>query len=294
MRAATSATGVGDDARDLLEANVAKSRLNRIGAGSYTTLCLAVALGGCEAPDDADPSDFRSASRQRFNQDDDPDSGTWINNGLEDPSVTGIDPAHALSSVAGLDPHGALLADEDNHKLVRYLTECALPKYSSITKVVDGEPIEFEGRVGLAPEWEDDACDEDCQEWVSACLLARTNVSGQSVELWLRADHDAIGSSTSLSFPIWEASFFGNLFVQGGGKYICRGTLVGNTVAFLDGRTCSSELGGDCGFTTFDDCQLLGRCDYQGLLFPMANNCEAPGAAAQHTITTYVHAVLDL
>jgi hypothetical protein len=253
-----------------------------------------VAVAGCQAHDEADPPGFRSTFSQRFDQPDDPDSGTWINNGLEDPDLTGVDPGHALSSVAGLDPEGALLADEANHELVRYLTECALPADASVTKVVDGEPIEFAGRVGLAPEWEDDACDQDCQEWVSACLLARTNVSGQSVELWLRADHEAIGTGRSLSFPVYEATFFGNLFLPDGGRHICRGTLVGPTVAFLDGRTCSNELGGDCGFTTFDDCQLLPRCDYQGLLFPMGNNCRAPGAPAQHSITTYVHALVDL
>jgi hypothetical protein len=263
-------------------------------AAWLTRLTAVIAVAACEVDDDSDALDFRTTSKQRVVQPDDPDSGTWINNGLEDPDVTGVDPGHALSSVAGLDPDGALLADEGNHALVRYLTECALPAGASITKTVDGEPIEFDGRLGLAPEWEDDACDEDCQEWVSACLLARTNVSGQSVELWLRADHDAIGSGKSLSFPVYEASFFGNLFVEDGGRYICRGVLVGPTVAFLDGRTCSSELGGDCGFTTLDDCQLLQRCDYQGLLFPMANDCEAPSASAQHTITTYVHAVLDL
>lgn len=258
--------------------------------------CLAavLAVAACAAPDDADPSGFRSGSRQTFDQRDDPDSGTWINNGLEDPDVTGIDPSHALSSVEGLDPEGALLADEANHSLITYLTECALPEGASITKVVDGEALEFEGRVGLAPEWEDDACDQDCQEWVSACLLARTNVSGQDVELWLRAEHDAIGRGKSLAFPVYEASFFGNLFVPDGGRYICRGILVGPTVAFLDGRTCSSELGGGCGFTTFNDCQLVPRCDYQGLLAPMGDDCAAPGGAPQHTITTYVHAVLDL
>jgi hypothetical protein len=259
-------------------------------------MCLAVVVpvAGCEAHDEVEPLEFRNAERQRFFQADDPDGGTWISNGLANPDVTGVDPGHALSSNAGLDPDGALLADEANHALVRYLTECALPKNTTITKVVDGEPLEFAGRVGLAPEWEDEPCDQDCQEWVSACLLARTNVSGQSVELWLRADHPAIGSAKSLSFPTYEASFFGNLFVPDGGRYICRGTLVHDVVAFLDGRTCGNELDADCGFTAFDDCWLEPRCDYQGLLFPMANNCEAPGAAAQHTITTYVHAVVDL
>lgn len=264
------------------------------GVASSWCLAAVVTASACEAHDEADAPAFRASRQQQFVQPDDPDSGTWINNGLEDPDVTGIDPSHALSSVAGLDPAGALLADEDNHALVRYLTECALPDGASITKVVDGEEIEFAGRLGLAPEWEDEACDQDCQEWVSACLLARTNVSGQSVELWLRADHPAIGSGKSLSFPVYEGSFFGNLFVEDGGRNVCRGVLVGPVVAFLDGRTCSNELGGDCGFTKLDDCQLAHRCDYQGLLFPMANDCEAPGAAAQHTITTYVHALLPL
>ena len=97
-----------------------------------------------------------------------------------------------------------------------------------------------------------------------------------------------------MSFPTYEASFFGNLFAPDGGRYICRGSLVNDVVAFLDGRTCGNEIGADCGFTAFDDCWLVPRCDYEGLLFPMASNCEAPGDAAQHTITSYVHAIVDL
>lgn len=258
-------------------------------------LIAATALSvGCQAPEDAESLEFRAEKRQRIMVADDPDSGTYISNGLEDPTVSGVDPAYGLATAQGLDPDGSLLADPVSQKLARYLVECALPDDVTIAKEVDGEVLELDGLLGLAPQWEDGACDEDCQQWVSACLLARTNVSGEAVELWLRADHEAIGSGTHVSFPVYEASFFGNLFEEDGGRYICRGSLAGNTVAFLDGRTCTADLNEDCGFTKFDDCPLVGRCDYQGLLFPMGVECEAPGDVPQHAITTYIHALVGL
>src|SRR6202030_2952269 len=44
-----------------------------------------------------------------------------------------------------------------------------------------------EGGVGGGPG----TCDESCQRWVSACLLARTNAYGAHVEISMRAPADA-------------------------------------------------------------------------------------------------------
>lgn len=223
--------------------------------------------------------------------------GGYVNNGLTNPQVGGIDPDHALATSAGLN--GSLLGDPDRLATAKYVVECALPEGVTLTKTVGGVAIDFHGALGLAPEWEDDACDEDCQEWVSACLLARTNVSGQTVELWLTGDHPALGTGLDLAYPVYEASFFGNLFVDEDAQYMCPGPLVGPLLAQLQGRTCSATLGGYCDMTSYSLCTTLPllspRCGFEGLVTsPTLKNCRAgspPSGSGYRTINSYVHAL---
>lgn len=260
------------------------------------TTCLlgSLALTGCDR-DASDPEALEDLvlrdSRSEVDTPDDPDGGIWVNNGLEDPSVSGIDPTEALSSEAGLSSTSPLLLDPSRRPLVQYLVECALRPDQTISRVIDGVDTDFHGMIGLAEEWADGECDEDCQQWVSACLLARTNVSGQTVSLWMRADHPAIGSGTSLHYPVYEASFFGNLFAGPEERYICQGSAASEVVAFLDGRTCSNGLSESCGFTKYTDCELAERCTFSGLLTPMGIGCTPEGDQPHHTITTYVSAL---
>lgn len=223
--------------------------------------------------------------------------GGYVNNGLTNPQVGGIDPHHALTTSAGLN--GSLLGDPDRLATARYVVECALPEGVTLTKTVSGVATDFHGALGLAPEWEDDACDEDCQEWVSACLLARTNVSGQTVQLWLTGDHPALGTGLNLAYPVYEASFFGNLFVNEDAQHMCPGPLVGPLLAQLQGRTCSATLGGYCDMTSYSLCTTLPllspRCGFEGLVTsPTLKNCRAgspPSGSGYRTISSYVHAL---
>jgi hypothetical protein len=192
------------------------------------------------------------------------DGGIWIGNGLEDLDVSGVDPAHGLSTTHGLDPDGTSLLD-DGIRTATYLVECALAADQSITKTrtADGQTFVLEGRLGLAPEWEDEECDEDCQQWVTACLLARTNVTGESVALWLSADHPAIGLGHGVEYPLHEATFYGNLFQDPAGRHLCRGIDVAASSGlgeYLDGRTCGGVGPEACGFTQWGGCNDVGRC----------------------------------
>lgn len=216
--------------------------------------------------------------------------GLWINNGLGDPSVGGIDPGYPLTTTRGMSETEGVLANDDTRITGKYLVECALPLGASITKTVEGQELVLEGRLGLAPEWEDGVCDEDCQQWVSACLLARTNVSERSIHISLRADHPAIGLEGHSDFPIYEASFFGNLFVAPEGLNMCRGTEDETVLAALDGRTCSSNPQ-SCGFAAYDDCESEDRCTFvegeDGA--PTAVGCMPESSTtAYHTISVYV------
>lgn len=216
----------------------------------------------------------------------------WMNNGLHNPETSGIDPAEPLNTNEGMAPEA--LVDPDRFDTATYLVECALPADKFVRKYINGEKHDFYGMLGLASEWEYDECDEECQQWVSACLLARTNASEQTVSLWLTGDHDALGFDVPLSHPIYEASFFGNIFADPTAQYVCTGNLVGPLAAQLDGRTCSSELAESCGFTKYHDCPIVDRCDFVGLLRPTAIGCRAgllPSGDPQPTISTYVEAL---
>lgn len=250
-------------------------------------LCLggALVLFSCDRIDESydDPYDGEIELR-RFTYG---GNGPYIGNGLLNADVSGLNPAHALSS-GGLST--AALADPALATTIQYAVECALPDGASITRVVDGKTVVLEGVVGLAPAWETEACDEDCQEWVSACLLARTNVEGNSIQIAIIGDHETL----SLEPPAgasFEAAFYGNLFTSPSDRFLCKGSALTVVQEFLDGRTCSVGAGKTCDFTAYNNCSNHSRCTYDGPKQVVPTNCKAgmiATSAPYHTIVAYV------
>ena len=186
--------------------------------------------------------------------------GDWIVNGLSSPTVSGVDPAHSLGSSLGLGMNGWLgqgdLAGED---VIRYMVECALDVGDSVT-VSDGtNSFTFDGMLGLAPEWKTQACNQDCQQWVSACLMARTNATGAEVQLFVQGDNPALGFGAAPSFPNYEATYFGNVFEDPAPMHACVGTVGGLVAADQHGRTCALNED-ECGFTIHQDCVVDAGC----------------------------------
>ncbi|WP_437942681.1 hypothetical protein [Sorangium sp. So ce341] len=91
--------------------------------------------------------------------------------------------------------------------------------------------VEWSGDLGLCPSWAHGAPSTDCQELVSACLLARNNARGARVDLSLRweplPEEDPPGArsderitpidermipNVENAYPVQEGAFFGNLF----------------------------------------------------------------------------------
>jgi len=191
--------------------------------------------------------------------------GDWIMNGLADPSVSGLNPAFALSTPQGLNGSGWLDdVDKKGEEVLRYIVECALDEGDSISVSKNGtnnsKNKTLHGALGLAPEWKNGPCNESCQQWVSACLLARTNESGDEVEIFVEGDHATLGFGTEPSFPMYEGTFFGNVFTDPGSKYACRGSAEGVTAAEQQGRFCTLSPE-ECGITTFADCMEDAGCD---------------------------------
>jgi hypothetical protein len=68
--------------------------------------------------------------------------------------------------------------------------------------------------IGLAPEWTTGACDGECEQWISACVIARINGLGVTVPLSLRGDHPALAVDDveRAQFHFEEMAAFGDIF----------------------------------------------------------------------------------
>jgi len=105
-----------------------------------------------------------------------------------------------------------------------YLVRCALPAGHSIVLTnAAGTATTYPGQLGVAPEWENGACLQGCQESVSACLLAHVNTTGRHIGLWLDSDIPSLGWGRSTDYPYQEGSFFGNIFTSPPKAYFCNG-----------------------------------------------------------------------
>jgi hypothetical protein len=99
-------------------------------------------------------------------------------------------------------------------QLMQYTVGCALGPDQEVTMLLDGAERRLRGQMGLAPEWAEQPCDETCQGWVSACLIARINARGERVEISMRGDHPALAvdRGEAAAFRHEEASYYGSVF----------------------------------------------------------------------------------
>src|SRR4051794_25791374 len=141
-------------------------------------------------------------------------NGLSVANGLS--TVNGLSIANGLSTVNGLSSTSGLMTTATGRTQISYIVRCALPATVSITKKdQNGVSYTFQGLLGMAPQWQNGACDATCQEGVSACLLAHVNTAGIHVPLWIVSQNPAVGWGQDPEFPNQEAAFFGNVFMQG-------------------------------------------------------------------------------
>jgi hypothetical protein len=275
------------------------------GAGGIVLANLGLGAGlasGCAIPDD-DPIDdveFRSEEgdggliidpEPMTGADDGGggrSGGDWIINGLSEPTVSGVRVEYALDSPQGLGAEGWLAeGDPDGEKVISYLVGCALDEGDDITVIAPGGTYVFEGDVGLAPEWKNGPCNNTCQQWVSACLLARTNETGADVMIFVQAAHPSLGWGTDLQYPNFEGTFFGNVFTDPTAMYACRGTTAGTTAALGQGRNCTVNQQ-HCGFTTFASCTADAGCVNGSTGLPTINCQPDPQGPTYQGIAVHV------
>ena len=110
--------------------------------------------------------------------------------------------------------------------LLKYTARCALAEGQFLESSDLRGSRRLPGALGLAPEWLQGICGPDCQEKVSACLIALTNRTGKHVALSMLSGSPGLGaafraSRDDIEFPHQEGAFFGNLFAGQG--FSCRG-----------------------------------------------------------------------
>jgi hypothetical protein len=179
-----------------------------------------------------------------------------------------------------------------NQQFLAYVVSCALPATSSINITINNTNVNFYGQLGLAPTWgisDSSPCDDECQEWVSACLIARVNVEGHHIDLSLRGSHPALALATgeAAAYPNAEATYFGNIFSSTPKLFACR-----MPDSSLINRVCGDSAGDD----TYPDCvaSVLGtcnssRCDFHsGGEGEYYDKCHANGQTSTYkSITVY-------
>jgi hypothetical protein len=262
-----------------------------------TFALVSAMLSACEMPEDEGEADsdlgFRGVSTYNglelgngltFSNGMALTNGIAVSNGLA--TSNGLAVTNGLTYSNGLQPTSGFMASEAGRKLITYLVECALPAGDSITK----NGYTFQGRVGLAPEWKYGSCGTSCQEWVSACLLARTNEFGKKVQIDMRAPHSAIGTSPgSTEFNQQEGAFFGNLFSNPPAAYACMGSAWAN--AQMVQRGCTTGTPG-CAIKNVNYLNCSTECTYTsgGTMLSCPNVQTGWGTQRQYSalITTYL------
>jgi hypothetical protein len=145
----------------------------------------------------------------------------------------------------------AMAQTEEGRVSLVYLVGCALNLGTNVSTTVNGTQYTFNGAIGIASSWQTTALGLTAQRWVSSCVLARLNETGQQVTVSLRGSTTALNLATgeATAYDEQEGAFFGNIF-PGRDFYVasCKGT--GNTHW---SRTCAQSTG-NCGMDWVGDC----------------------------------------
>lgn len=199
-----------------------------------------------------------------------------------------------LTSLTGLNLElSELITTVGGRSLLHYLVQCALPAGESVTTSFLGITNTYDGLIGIAPEWKSGPLSTSSRRWLSACVLAHVNATGQGVSILLRGNHPAlnqpIGSGGS-AYTLREGAFYGDIFGLLALSHACGGD--GSTPS----RVCTNNLLGlsPCGFLVPGNCRgLQNTCEgvtdgyytncHAGLLLPLLPSTNYPEA-----ITVYL------
>jgi len=179
-----------------------------------------------------------------------------------------------------------LMATDSGRDVMSYIVGCAMPTGQSLTLLdaTTGTQYTYPGWIGLAPGWATRAPTVAERHWVTACLLARTNVYGTAVNISMRHDTNPLLTSSATERATYtkaEGAFYGDLFAAVPVIYACSNrSWTSITVGSF--RACALSPDGvttDCGFKYTGSCANVITCTDGIAPF---GSCKAAGDA-----TTY-------
>jgi hypothetical protein len=254
------------------------------------------------------------------------DNGIWIDNGLNLANGmnlgngttlangmnlgNGIDIANGMNLGNGIyaPPAGSGLEqwiDVDptmRKKILRYLVECALPAGLEVELSYRGTAETLgRGIAGLGPSLQFGLMSGDDQQRVTACMLARINGMGVTVQIDMfgAMGQDApkfqAADESDDAYPVLEAAFYGNLFDQEPRAYACQEL----PYSLGDMRSCKDlgDGGVSCGVISFEGVQCGAYLDQylqcgisytNGSARAYYTNCMGGDLVWRFVLTTYL------
>lgn len=194
----------------------------------------------------------------------------------------------AVSALPGESP---LIETADGRDVLSYIITCALA--SSQQLVLEdsaGTSYTFGGLLGLAPEWATRPPTIAERRWVTACVLARTNLYGVPVMLSMRGAHAelAISPDEETEFALLDGAFYGDLFDPAGPTELaCDGSAetgdADPTTSTL--RRCADS---DDGATTLCEFTATGTCSQACASAAPYVGCAGGDTSYDEVITVFI------
>ncbi|MCG8419324.1 MAG: hypothetical protein MJE77_15430 [Proteobacteria bacterium] len=183
---------------------------------------------------------------------------------------------------------GDLEQSRAGRDLLNYVARCAFPRGVSLVAEWDGHEYVFPGLLGLAPEWETRRLSASEEHIISACLISHVNAYGASLPISLRsAGWLDMDDEERQDYPVYEATFFGNVFGPELETYACVGDhpdLAFSLAPDRELRVCSDNT--DCDVFSVGRCRDVCeiRTDEYGW-----SHCWAGDRRYDETISVFLH-----
>ena len=180
-----------------------------------------------------------------------------------------------------------VMSTPEGRDVMSYVVGCAIPNGQSVT-LADKEGVQYTlpGWIGLAAAWATRAPTVSEQRWVTACILARTNVNGVPVNISLRHDTNLAlltSSAERTQYSQVEGAFYGNLFAASPTWFACSNRSWTQLVGTF--RACALSPNGvttDCGFSYTGTCSSTTTCSDRTAPF---GSCKGQGVTYSEVIT---------
>lgn len=191
--------------------------------------------------------------------------------------------------------HAAQMAPNSYARgVLSYAIGCALAGSQSMTYTVGGTSYTDTGAFGIATSWTLRALTASEAAWVSACVIARVNLTSTSVTISARGAQTGYATTTTElnDYKIEEGAFWGNVFTDQGSvaAYACDGVdqAANDTYGDLPIRQCAQPDGTSgytpCGFYYAGLCSAAcsSTSTYSGCAY-------GGGAASAQVVTTFLY-----